>query len=183
MNPIVFVGAKLDKDLREWSITLLNEFKDVFAWSYEDMPGLNTDIVVHRLLLRPECKPVKQKRYVWNASGTWKSKNKLSSNQKPLGNRLPSMVSRYSADNQGDEKLITCIDYRDLNKASRNNNFSLLNIDGLVDNSVAHALFSFMNSFLDYNKIRMAPKDRAKTSFITLRVPSGTRSYPLGLIM
>lgn len=25
------------------------------------MPGLNTDIVVHHLTLKPECKPVKQK--------------------------------------------------------------------------------------------------------------------------
>ena len=33
----------------------------MFAWSYQDMPGLDTDIVVHRLLLREECMPVKQK--------------------------------------------------------------------------------------------------------------------------
>ena len=33
----------------------------MFAWSYQDMPGLDTDIVVHRLSLREECAPVKQK--------------------------------------------------------------------------------------------------------------------------
>lgn len=27
----------------------------------EDMPGLDTDMVVHHFPLRPECKPVKQK--------------------------------------------------------------------------------------------------------------------------
>ena len=32
----------------------------MFAWSYQDMPGLDTDIVEHRLLLKPECPPVKQ---------------------------------------------------------------------------------------------------------------------------
>ena len=42
-------------------IDLLREYSDVFAWSYQDMPGLDTDIVVHRLPLREECALVKQK--------------------------------------------------------------------------------------------------------------------------
>ena len=33
----------------------------MFAWSYQDMPGLDMDIVVHCLPLREECAPVKQK--------------------------------------------------------------------------------------------------------------------------
>ena len=42
-------------------IDLLREYSDVFAWSYQEMPRLDTDIVVHRLPLREECAPVKQK--------------------------------------------------------------------------------------------------------------------------
>ena len=42
-------------------IELLKEYKDVFAWSYQDMPGLDTDIVVHHLPLKEERPPVKQK--------------------------------------------------------------------------------------------------------------------------
>ena len=42
-------------------IDLLREYSDVFAWLYQDMLGLNTNIVVHRLPLREECAPVKQK--------------------------------------------------------------------------------------------------------------------------
>jgi len=38
---------------------LLHEYADVFAWSYEDMPGLNTNIVVHKIPLEEGCKPVK----------------------------------------------------------------------------------------------------------------------------
>ena len=33
----------------------------MFAWSYQDMLGLDMDIVVHCLPLREECAPVKQK--------------------------------------------------------------------------------------------------------------------------
>lgn len=69
--------------------------------------------------------------------------------------------------------------YVDHNKASPKDDFSLLHINVLVDNTARHALFSFVDSFLDYNQTRMAPEDRAKTSFITPWVPSVTRSYPL----
>ena len=35
---------------------MLHEYVEVFAWSYEDMSGLDTDIVVHRLPLKEDCK-------------------------------------------------------------------------------------------------------------------------------
>lgn len=42
-------------------IEYLSISKGVVAWSYEDMSGLNVDVIVHRLPLRPESEPVKQK--------------------------------------------------------------------------------------------------------------------------
>ena len=39
----------------------MHEYKDIFAWSYDDMPGLNTDFVVHKLPIDPAFPPVKQK--------------------------------------------------------------------------------------------------------------------------
>jgi hypothetical protein len=57
----VKVGASLKDDVKRKLIDLLQEYVDVFAWSYQDMPGLDTDIVVHKLPLKPECPPVKQK--------------------------------------------------------------------------------------------------------------------------
>ena len=55
------IGTTLSPTIREELIDLLQDYSDVFAWSYQDMPGLDTDIVVHRLPLREECAPVKQK--------------------------------------------------------------------------------------------------------------------------
>ena len=57
----VKIGALLSPLVKESLIKLLKEFPDVFAWSYQDMPGLDTDIVEHHLPLKPECPPVKQK--------------------------------------------------------------------------------------------------------------------------
>ena len=39
----------------------LHDYVEVFSWSYEDIPGLDTDIIVHRLLTKEDCPPVKQK--------------------------------------------------------------------------------------------------------------------------
>ncbi|KAI5397125.1 hypothetical protein KIW84_063088 [Lathyrus oleraceus] len=57
----VKIGSQLCLDAKKRLIDLLREYSDVFAWSYQDMPGLDSDIVEHRLPLKPECPPVKQK--------------------------------------------------------------------------------------------------------------------------
>ena len=57
----VKVGALLIPEVKEKMLELLKEYVDVFAWSYQDMPGLYNHIVEHRLPLRPDCPPIKQK--------------------------------------------------------------------------------------------------------------------------
>jgi len=47
------IGASLDPTVKKQIIELLEEYVDSFAWSYRDMPGLDTDIVVHRQPLKP----------------------------------------------------------------------------------------------------------------------------------
>ncbi|KAA3472474.1 hypothetical protein EPI10_022952 [Gossypium australe] len=58
---VVNFGTCITEGTRQNLIKLLQGFKDVFAWSYEDMPGLSTDIAVHRLPIRRDYKPVQQK--------------------------------------------------------------------------------------------------------------------------
>jgi len=66
-----------------------------------------------------------------------------------------------------DRKVRMCVDFRDPYKASPKDDFSLPHIDILVDNTVGHALLSFMDGYLVYNQIKMALEDIEKTSFIT----------------
>ena len=54
----VKVGTSLGQEIKDELVNLLREFVDVFSWSYQDMPGLDTDIVVHKLPLKPDCSPV-----------------------------------------------------------------------------------------------------------------------------
>ena len=55
----VKIETTLSPATRKELIDLLQDYSDVFAWSYQDMPGLDTDILVHRLPLKKECMPVK----------------------------------------------------------------------------------------------------------------------------
>ena len=60
-----------------------------------------------------------------------------------------------------------CVAFRDLNKASPNDDFPLPHIDMLVDSTTGHSMLSFMDGFSRYNQILMALEDMEKTSFIT----------------
>ena len=55
------VGANLEPSITKRLIQFLHDYVEVFSWSYEYMPGLDADIVVHRLPTKEDCPPVKQK--------------------------------------------------------------------------------------------------------------------------
>ena len=57
----VKIGALLHPDVKSRLIEMLKEYVDIFAWSHQDMPGLDTDIVEHHLPLKPESPPIKHK--------------------------------------------------------------------------------------------------------------------------
>ena len=57
---MIQVGNTLIASKKDALVALLTEFKEVFAWSYEDMPGIDTNIVQHCIPTDPTLKPVKQ---------------------------------------------------------------------------------------------------------------------------
>ena len=57
----VKVGTGMTAPIRQGLVTLLKEYQDIFTWSYQEMPGLDLDIVQHKLPLNLGSSPVKQK--------------------------------------------------------------------------------------------------------------------------
>ena len=55
------IGSSLSPNERSRLIDLLRSYLDVFAWSYEDMSGLEPTIVQYHLPILPHARPVKQK--------------------------------------------------------------------------------------------------------------------------
>jgi len=66
------------------------------------------------------------------------------------------------------------VDFWDLNKACLKDEFSLPNVDILVDATASHEHFSFMDGYSAYNQILMYPVDAPKTAF---RTPYGNYFY------
>jgi len=59
------------------------------------------------------------------------------------------------------------MDFTNLNSACLKDSFPLPRIDQLVDSTVGHKLFTFMDAFSSYNQIKMSEEDQEKTSYIT----------------
>ncbi|TYK20462.1 protein NYNRIN-like [Cucumis melo var. makuwa] len=152
--------------------------------SKEDMPGLSTDIVVHRVPLKSECNLVRQKLRKMKPDVLIKIKEEV---QKKIEagfltvSKYPEWVENIVPVFKKDEKVRMCVDNRDLNRASPKDNFSLPHIDMLVDNTAGYSTFSFMDGFSGYNQIKMAEEAREKTTFITLWGTFCYKVIPFGL--
>ena len=59
------IGMTLSLEMRMRLVQFLKKNLDVFAWSHEDMPGLSTKVIQHKLNVDPEKKPIQQRRRVF----------------------------------------------------------------------------------------------------------------------
>lgn len=61
-----FVGSSLDEtELQEYT-KLLAEFQDIFAWSHEDLTGIDPAYGEHQIDLKEGSAPVRQRQYRLN---------------------------------------------------------------------------------------------------------------------
>jgi hypothetical protein len=166
----VKVGASLANHVHSELVDLLREYVNVFAWSYQDMPGLDTSIVEHHLPLKPECPPIKQKLRRTRPDIALKIKEEVKK-QLDAGflaiSEYPQWVANIVPVPKKDGKVRMCVDYRDLNRESPKDDYPLPYIDDLVDNINQFSVFSFTEGFFGYNQIKMSSDDMEKTTFIT----------------
>jgi hypothetical protein len=71
---MVRIEKELDPTYEEQVIEILRDYKDVFAWTYEDMKKILPHICKYKIELKPNTKPIKQSRYRMNLSYTAKVK-------------------------------------------------------------------------------------------------------------
>jgi hypothetical protein len=61
------VGSQLPRRIKEELVAFLRHNSDVFAWSHEDMSGIDPSVIVHKLNVDPNYIPVKQRRRTFAA--------------------------------------------------------------------------------------------------------------------
>ena len=62
----VFISSQLTAQERELLVALLQKYKDVFTWTYDEMSGLDLGLVVHSLNVDPGARPVVQPARVFH---------------------------------------------------------------------------------------------------------------------
>ena len=57
---LISVSESLSLTEKQDLTSLIKEYIDFFTWSYEDMSGLDPQVAMHHLNIKPDAKPVKQ---------------------------------------------------------------------------------------------------------------------------
>ena len=137
-NPrLIKIGSSLNEKERKDLQELLMEFQEVFAWSYEDMPGIDPEIAQHHIDTHDHMVPVKQKSRRMRTEWLLKIKEEVTKQLK-VGLIIPICQAEW-IDNvvpvpKKDSKVRMCVDFRELNKACPKDDFPFPHIDVLVDN-------------------------------------------------
>ncbi|XP_008223134.1 PREDICTED: uncharacterized protein LOC103322954 [Prunus mume] len=165
-----FISALLKEPLKKELVALLQEFKDCFAWHYHEMPGLDRNLVEHKLPIKEGYLPVKQARRRMSMDTELKVKEEIERLLKAgfirpaiyadwLANIVPVLKRKTGA-------VRICVDYRNLNEASPKDEYPMPMADMLVDGAAHNQMLSFMDGNAGYNQIMMAEEDIHKTAFM-----------------
>ncbi|KAL0453889.1 UNVERIFIED_CONTAM: Polyprotein P3 [Sesamum latifolium] len=180
----IYTSASLTQEEEGAYIMLLHEFKDVLAWSYKKMPGLDPKVAVHHLSLKKGARPAKQgqRRFRPELIPLIETEvNKLIEVGLIREVMYPMWISSIVPIRKKKGQIRVCVDFRDLNNACPKDNFSLPIVELMIDATTGHEVLSFMDGSSGYNQIRMAPADEELTAF---RTPNGIYCYkvmPFGL--
>ncbi|KAL5575126.1 hypothetical protein UlMin_016825 [Ulmus minor] len=148
------IGSALTGQFKEDLIIFLREHRDVFTWSHEDMLGIDPNIIVHRLNIDPNFKPIKQKRRTFNAERYMAINTEVDKLLK-VGfieeANYPDWLANVVLVKKANGNWRVCVDFTDLNRACPKDSFPLPRIDQLVDATAGHELLSFMDAYSGYN--------------------------------
>jgi ribonuclease HI len=164
---------------------LLKRYKDVFAWSYEDLKTYDTSVIEHKIPLKPGVKPFKQKLKQFNPillPVIEKEVKKLLDAKIIVPLRYSDWVANLVPVRKKNGEIRLCVDFRNLNKSSLKDNYPLPNMDHVLEKVVGATRMSMIDGFSGSNQIAVCESDKEKTAFTT---PWGTFMYdkmPFGLM-
>uniref|UniRef100_A0A2N9EZ34 RNA-directed DNA polymerase n=1 Tax=Fagus sylvatica TaxID=28930 RepID=A0A2N9EZ34_FAGSY len=151
----ISISKSLSAKERKCLIDLLHEYKDVFAWDYHEMPGIDLGV-----------------------SGSF---FECGARYQTCGAAYENLPYGSRGTNYTRSEKATCC-WLSLNQFSIHSGCqTLFRSRKRTDSAVGYAMFSFMDGFSGYNQIRMSTRDAEKTAF---RTPIGNFYYtvmPFGL--
>lgn len=183
-NPkIVKIGRGTSVEERKRLIDLLREYRDILAFSYDELKGYREDVMEHTIPLKDEnAKPFRQKLRQINpklAPLVQKELAKMLAAGIIAQTRHLTWCSNLVIVRKKNGTIRLCVDFRNLNLACKKDNYP--NMETLLQRVTGSGMMSLLDGFSRYNQVWVKKEDRHKTTFTT---PWGTFEYirmPFGL--
>ncbi|CAL8105312.1 unnamed protein product [Prunus armeniaca] len=134
------------------------------------MPGLDRELVEHKLPIKDGYLPVEQARRRMSMDTELKVKEEIERLLK-AGFIRPAIYADWLANivpvlKRKTKAVRICVDYRNLNEASPKDEYPMPMADMLVDGAAHNQMLSFMDDNACYNQIMVAEEDIHKTAFV-----------------
>lgn len=114
---------------------MFKEFQDVFAWSYEDLESYDTSIIQHKILIKEDHKPFKQKLRRINPvlmPSIEKEFKRMYDAQIIAPIRYSDWVLNLVTTWKKTGEIRLCVDFRNMNKVSLKDNYPLPKMDHIL---------------------------------------------------
>ena len=148
----------------------LSKYRDVFAWTYKDLKGVDPTICQHTIPMQLEAKPVKLRPYTYNE--TFANKIKAELDKLIEANFIYEIehtqwVSPIVVVPKKNGKLRVCINLKKVNAAIIRDNYPFPITEYLLERVAEKEAYSFLDRFFGYNQVSVHPNDQHKTTFAT----------------
>jgi hypothetical protein len=121
----VKLSRSLTEERRSEYTRLLREFADVFAWTYEDLKTYETSIIEHKIPLKEEVNPFRQKLRQINPMLLPQAHIIV-----PL--RYSEWVANLVPVRKKSGEIRLCVNFRNLNRSSRKDNYPLPKMEHIL---------------------------------------------------
>ena len=150
----IYVSSLLTPEEESKYFELLMEYKDVFAWTYKEMPCLDPIVAVHQLAIKQGVSPIKQAQRCFRSKllpQIEEEVNKLKQAGFIREVQFPKWIANIVLVKKKNGQIRVCVDFRDLNRSCSKDDFPLPNTELMVDATIGHEVLSFMDGSPGYN--------------------------------
>jgi hypothetical protein len=142
---------------------LLGWYKDIFAWSYEEMRTYDTTVIEHKIPLKPSAKPFRQKLKQINPillPVVEREVKKLMDAKIIIPLRYSDWVENLVPVRKKSREIRLCVVFINLNKSSLKYNYPLPKMDHILEKVVGENRMSMIDGFFGYNQIAINEHDK-----------------------
>jgi hypothetical protein len=170
---------------------MLKAYEDVFAWSHEDLKGVDPKYGQHRIDLVEGAIPIRQKQYRLNPKYFVAIKDEIDKFTRAgfiyhiLSSEWvsPIVIVAKKPGPDGKPKIRVCQDFPKLNEATQKDHYPLPFIDTVLDLVAGHRLYSFLDRYASYTKSRLDQKTNSRPLSSQIGEPLPSEGCLLGYAM